>query len=61
MKFVCMAILYPHRIMAECQEVTGAVELIKLQSSEGEIFEVSVRVAKVSRTLSTMLSGQLEK
>lgn len=32
-------------------------EKVLLQSSEGETFEVSLRVAKVSRTLSTMLEG----
>lgn len=44
-------------MMAKCQSAADASELIKLQSSEGEIFEVPVRVAKVSRTISTMLSG----
>lgn len=34
-----------------------AVELVKLQSSEGETFEVPIEVVKVSRTLSIMLAG----
>ncbi len=46
--------------MAVSPSATPAVELIKLQSSEGEIFEVPIQVARVSRTLSTMLAGQLE-
>ena len=33
-------------------------EKVLLQSCDGETFEVSLRVAKVSRTLSTMLEGQ---
>ena len=32
-------------------------EMVRLQSSEGEAFEVSLKVAKVSRTLATMLEG----
>lgn len=32
-------------------------EMVRLQSSEGETFEVSLKVAKVSRTLATMLEG----
>ena len=36
----------------------GESECVRLQSCEGETFEVSLRVAKVSRTLATMLEGQ---
>lgn len=36
----------------------GKVDMVKLQSSNGDIFEVSLKVAKVSRTLATMLDGQ---
>ena len=32
--------------------------LVKLQSSEGETFEVAVEVVRVSRTLSVMLEGK---
>ena len=31
---------------------------VRLQSSDGETFEVSVRVARLSRTIDTMLRGQ---
>ena len=37
-----------------------AGEQVKLQSSEGEVFEVSLEVAKVSRTLAIMLEGELQ-
>ena len=33
-------------------------EIVVLESSDGETFEVNLRVAKVSRTLATMLEGQ---
>ena len=33
-------------------------ESVRLQSSDGETFDVSMRVAKLSRTLETMLRGQ---
>ncbi len=33
---------------------------VRLQSSDGDTYEVSLRVAKVSRTLATMLEGQEE-
>lgn len=34
------------------------VSYVRLQSSDGETFEVSLKVAKLSRTLETMLRGQ---
>ena len=34
------------------------VNSVRLQSSDGEIFEVSLKVARLSRTLETMLRGQ---
>ena len=34
-------------------------EVVKLQSCEGKMFEVSLEVAKVSRTLSVMLEGTI--
>ena len=46
--------------MAGSPSATPAVELIKLQSSDGDVFEVPIQVARVSRTLSTMLAGQAE-
>jgi hypothetical protein len=35
----------------------GPGDCVRLLSSEGEVFQVPVRVAKVSRTLATMLAG----
>ena len=32
-------------------------EFVILQSSDGEVFEVGMEAAKVSRTLATMLEG----
>ena len=32
--------------------------MIKLQSSDGEIFEVEVEIAKASNTIKTMIEGQ---
>lgn len=32
---------------------------IKLQSSDGEIFEVEVDIAKASNTIKTMIEGEL--
>lgn len=39
----------------------GAVKMpmIKLQSSDGEIFEVEVEIAKASNTIKTMIEGQV--
>ena len=37
---------------------TGEEGSVRLQSSDGETFEVSLRVAKLSRTIETMLRGQ---
>ena len=46
--------------MAEQTQCPGVNELlVKLQSSEGEVFEVPLEVAKVSRTLSTLLAGEV--
>ena len=42
--------------MAESRDVS---EVVKLQSSEGKIFEVPMEVAKVFRTLSIMLQGKI--
>ena len=36
----------------------GEEDSVRLQSSDGETFEVSLRVAKLSRTIETMLRGQ---
>lgn len=33
--------------------------MIKLQSSDGEIFEVEVEIAKASNTIKTMIEGQV--
>ena len=44
--------------MAELSE-GPAGDCVKLQSSEGEIFEVSIEVAEISRTLSIMLAGNI--
>lgn len=46
-------------LMAEHTPFVCVNELVKLQSSEGEVFEVSLEVAKVSRTLSTLLAGKV--
>lgn len=34
--------------------------VIKLQSSDGEIFEVEVDIAKASNTIKTMIEGNLQ-
>lgn len=35
--------------------------MIKLQSSDGEIFEVEVEIAKASNTIKTMIEGELQQ
>ena len=39
-------------------EAQDTNEIVVLESSDRETFEVNLRVAKVSRTLATMLEGQ---
>lgn len=41
--------------------LVGVVKMpmIKLQSSDGEIFEVEVEIAKASNTIKTMIEGQV--
>lgn len=34
--------------------------VIKLQSSDGEVFEVDVEIAKASNTIKTMIEGEPE-
>lgn len=34
---------------------------IKLQSSDGEVFEVDVEIAKASNTIKTMIEGRFNK
>lgn len=36
-------------------------ESVKLQSSDGQVFEVPIQVARVSRALSIMLAGKRER
>lgn len=42
--------------MAEREHEEEVEEMVKLQSSEGEVFQVPIKVAKVSRTLAVMLT-----
>ena len=39
-----------------CREAD--VDSVRLQSSDGETFEVSLKVARLSRTIDTMLKGE---
>lgn len=36
----------------------AAADCVRLQSSDGDTFEVSLKVAKLSRTIETMLRGE---
>ena len=36
---------------------SGRADFVKIQSSDGEVFDVPIKVAMVSRTLSVMLKG----
>ncbi len=46
-------------VMAEREHEEEVEEMVKLQSSEGEVFQVPIKVAKVSRTLAVMLTGTM--
>ena len=37
----------------------GTMSVIKLQSSDGEVFTVDVEIAKASNTIKTMIEGRL--
>ncbi len=37
--------------------MVGRMPVIKLQSSDGEVFEVDVEIAKAANTIKTMIEG----
>ena len=54
----------PRQLYFDIEEVMSrgcrgaAADCVRLQSSDGDTFEVSLKVAKLSRTIETMLRGE---
>ena len=52
-----------HRLEIASKRITLApdfkMSIIKLQSSDGEIFEVEIEIAKASNTIKNMIEGEL--